>query len=61
MIRVYSDGDYVYKLFRKDYKLSHKMPYIKGGMDILDSPMEALISELHIIDEDIKLLNRSLI
>ena len=37
------------------------MPYIKGGMDILDSPMEALISELHIIDEDIKLLNRSLI
>lgn len=91
---VYADDNYVYKIFRKDYKLSHKtpqeleflaslkttrilmpsslimednelkgykMPYIKGNMDILDTPMGELIDELHLIDEDIKLLSNSLV
>lgn len=91
---VYADDNYVYKIFRKDYKLSHKtpqeleflsslkttrilmpsslimednelkgykMPYIKGNMDILDTPMRELIDELHLIDEDIKLLSNSLV
>lgn len=91
---VYADDNYVYKIFRKDYKLSHKtpqeleflaslktkrilmpsslimednelkgykMPYIKGSMDVLDTLMECLISELHVIDEDIELLSNSLV
>ena len=39
----------------------YKMPYIKGKMDILDTPMGELIDELHLIDEDIKLLSNSLV
>lgn len=91
---VYANDNYVYKIFRKNYKLGHKtpqeleflaslktkrilmpsslimkgnelkgykMPYIKGNMDILDTPMGELIDELHLIDEDIKLLSNSLV
>lgn len=91
---VYANDNYVYKIFRKNYKLGHKtpqeleflaslktkrilmpsslimkgnelkgykMPYIKGNRDIFDTPMGELIDELHLIDEDIKLLSNSLV
>ncbi len=91
---VYNDENTVYKIYRKDYKLSHKtkeeleymsslktkrilmpssliiidgklngykMPYVKGKKNILDTKMIDLIHELHIIDEDIKLLSKALI
>lgn len=49
-------------LIIKDCELKgYKMPYIKGKVNILDAKMIDLINELHILDEDIKLLSQALV
>ena len=51
---VYSDGDYAYKLFRKDYKLKHKTPQELEFLSSLKTSRILMPSSLIMEDNELK-------